>query len=143
MNTFLPLPSFKDSAEVLDRKRLGKQRVEVLQLLKAMTTGRGGWVNHPAAKMWRGYIDALVAYGLAICKEWIDRGYKDTVREQILAYRTVDYEPSQDNVPMPPWLGRAEFHASHRGNLLRKEPNHYGEFGWADSPLLPYEWPRA
>lgn len=42
---------------------------------------------------------------------------------------------------MPPWLGRESFHASHRANLLRKDADWYSSFGWADSPLLPYEWP--
>lgn len=34
MNTFLPSPDFKRSAEILDDKRLGKQRVEAMQILK-------------------------------------------------------------------------------------------------------------
>ena len=34
MQTFLPYPDFARSAAVLDRQRLGKQRVEVLQILK-------------------------------------------------------------------------------------------------------------
>ena len=33
MQTFLPYADFAQSAKVLDMKRLGKQRVEVLQLL--------------------------------------------------------------------------------------------------------------
>ena len=35
MQTFLPYPDFHESAKVLDMKRLGKQRVEVLQLLNS------------------------------------------------------------------------------------------------------------
>lgn len=49
MQTFLPYPSFAESARVLDRQRLGKQRVEVLQLLRALTGQTKGWANHPAA----------------------------------------------------------------------------------------------
>ena len=37
MQTFLPYPAFDLSAQVLDRQRLGKQRVETLQVLKALT----------------------------------------------------------------------------------------------------------
>jgi len=37
MQTFLPYPDFKRSAQVLDRQRLGKQRVENLQLMTALT----------------------------------------------------------------------------------------------------------
>lgn len=62
MQTFLPYPDFEQSAKCLDMRRLGKQRVEVLQLLTAMTTGPEKkvklgnseivrvtpWYNHPA-----------------------------------------------------------------------------------------------
>jgi hypothetical protein len=43
--------------------------------------------------------------------------------------------------PMPPWWGDPAFHASHRSNLLRKDPVWYGQFGWAEPPDLPYVWP--
>ena len=33
MNTFLPHADFSKSAKILDKKRLGKQRVEVKQLV--------------------------------------------------------------------------------------------------------------
>ncbi|WP_407659745.1 pyrimidine dimer DNA glycosylase/endonuclease V, partial [Kineococcus indalonis] len=35
MQTFLPYPGFARSAAVLDAPRLGKQRVETLQVLRA------------------------------------------------------------------------------------------------------------
>ena len=43
MQTFLPFQDFAASAKVLDMKRLGKQRVETLQVLKAITTTDYGW----------------------------------------------------------------------------------------------------
>jgi hypothetical protein len=36
VQTFLPYPDFERTAEVLDDRRLGKQRVEVLQILNAI-----------------------------------------------------------------------------------------------------------
>ena len=36
MQTFLPYPDFQLSAECLDYKRLGKQRLEAFQLLVAL-----------------------------------------------------------------------------------------------------------
>lgn len=48
MQTFLPFPSFIESARVLDNKRLCKQRVECLQILKALHDPSYGWQNHPA-----------------------------------------------------------------------------------------------
>jgi len=134
MQTFLPHTSFDESAKVLDRQRLGKQRVEVLQLLRALNGETTGWRNHPACVMWRGYEVALANYGLAICKEWIRRGYKDTCFDKIFKY-------NNRIVSLPPWIGDNGFHASHRSNLLRKDPIHYGQFGWSEPNDLPYIWP--
>ncbi|MFP3464126.1 pyrimidine dimer DNA glycosylase/endonuclease V [Leifsonia sp. SIMBA_070] len=53
VQTFLPYPSFARSVRVLDRARMGKQRVEALQVLRAITVPGYGWRNHPVAKMWR------------------------------------------------------------------------------------------
>lgn len=44
MQTFLPYPNFAASARVLDNRRLGKQRVECVQILKAIQPGYAtGW----------------------------------------------------------------------------------------------------
>jgi hypothetical protein len=137
MQTFLPYDNFARSAAVLDRQRLGKQRVECLQLLKALTTG-GGWANHPATRMWRGYTDALVAYGTAVCDEWTERGYRDTCRDKILAY---EVGGSAGNYLLPAWWGDPDVHASHRSNLLRKDPVWYGLYDWSEPDTLPYVWP--
>jgi hypothetical protein len=136
MQTFLPYQDFLRSAKVLDRQRLGKQRVEVLQLLRAISDG-GAWSNHPAAKMWRCNTNALVLYGLIMCNEWQTRGYLDTCYDKISEHTT----PGIGCV-MPSWLGDEAFHASHRSNLLRKDPSHYGKFGWSEPPDLPYIWPQ-
>jgi len=135
MQTFLPFADFTASARVLDRQRLGKQRVETLQLLKAITDPEArGWVNHPCAKQWRGHVDALVAYGVAVCDEWVARGYNDTCKAKILAYTTGNYT-------IPQWLGDGDLHASHRGVLLHKNPLHYGQYGWSDRAVESVIWP--
>lgn len=134
MQTFVPLDTFEESAASLDRQRLGKQRVEVLQICKALT-GDGGWGNHPATKMWRGHENGLAAYGVAVCLEWKGRGYKDTCLEKISAF----YEPDPDD--LPGWWGEEALHLSHRSNLVRKMPEHYGLL-WPDVPAdLEYVWP--
>jgi hypothetical protein len=83
MQTFLPYADFNESAKVLDRARLGKQRVEAIQILKTISNG-GGWAKHPAIRMWRNHEESLILYGLAICDEWISRGYKDGCKSQLL-----------------------------------------------------------
>jgi hypothetical protein len=140
MQTFLPYPSFELSAKVLDTKRLGKQRVETKQILTALDYkrigGKYGWQNHPATLMWEGHYDLLACYGAVICMEWRSRGYKDTLLPWFEARhltRSEDFNPS--------WVGDEAFHASHRSNLLRKDPEYYGKFGWAEPPDLPYVWP--
>lgn len=138
MQTFLPYADFAASARALDRQRLGKQRLEALQLLQILrgVGGRTGWRTHPALLMWRGHANALAMYGIAICREWRRRGYKDTLlpRFEALVDRSAGFR-------RPSWFGDPAFHASHRGNLLRKDPVFYGRYGWSESPGLPYVWP--
>lgn len=139
MNTFLPYPDFRESAACLDRARLGKQRSETLQLLKALLGYTTGWRNHPAARMWRGFEAALCVYGITMCEEWSDRGYRDNTALQITVLGAL--HELYDATKMPSWFG-GPIHASHRSNLLRKDPVHYGKFGWSEPPTLPYVWPR-
>lgn len=144
MQTFLPYPDFAESARVLDRQRLGKQRVECLQLLRALLVPGSGWANHPAVKMWRGRERALVAYQNAVCHEWTKvRGYKDKCWEQTaeLAFRNELDPVYVPEIHGPSWLGDPAFHTAHRSNLLRKNPEWYGRFGWTELNDLPYIWP--
>lgn len=140
MQTFLPYPDFQRSAQVLDRQRLGKQRVEAWQILKALLGISKGWVNHSACKMWRGHEVALMEYAFAMCDEWrFARGYKDTMTDRISEMVT-SYDLTQCDDP--PWLGDEAFHLSHRSNLTRKLPGHYSRF-WDVPSDLPYVWPEA
>lgn len=135
MQTFLPYADFKRSAKCLDYKRLGKQRVEAMQIYIMVSGQRteGGWINHPATNMWRGYPEALGLYLNACIDEWVSRGYSNSI-EKI----KIDNEKE---IKMPPWLGDERVHTSHRSNLLRKDAYYYDQFGWAEGPGLPYFWP--
>ena len=64
MQTFLPSDDFALCAMTLDRQRLGKQRVETLQIMQTIAgLSRGkGWINHPATKMWIGHESYLMLY---------------------------------------------------------------------------------
>ena len=145
MQTFLPYPSFSQSAECLDRSRLGKQRVECLQLLnvllgksKVNKNGKRGWENHPATLMWKGHERALVDYAVQMCDEWIRRGYKDTCRDKITS--SVD---TTKPVVYPSWVGDMAFHVAHRSNLIRKMPEHYQKLWPTVTGDLPYVWPAS
>ena len=54
-------------------------------MLRALTVPGYGWRHHPAVLMWKGYEEALVAYGRAVCVEWCRRGKADTCHDKIVA----------------------------------------------------------
>jgi hypothetical protein len=151
VQTFLPYADFERSARALDDRRLGKQRVEALQIVRALTWPTYGWKHHPAVLMWRGCEEALGAYAVAVCEEWRRRGHADTCEAKIcvdLADAGVAVPPRSqaalaDAGALPAWLGDEAFHASHRAALLRKDPAHYGPlFPDTDAELAPV-WPAV
>jgi hypothetical protein len=144
VNTFLVDSNFDKSASMLDRRRLGKQRVEAIQILKANLGMTKGWRNHPAAVMWRGHEFSLGMYGLSVCDRWISYGYKDTCRDQI--YELIGTAVKQATGPMvtdpPMFIYDQNFLDSHRSNLLRKDPAFYSQYEWGINDDLPYFWPK-
>jgi hypothetical protein len=70
MQTFTPHSNFEESLRALDLKRLAKQRVEVVQIVRALTVPGYAWSSHPAVLMWKGYEEALGRYGLTACEVW-------------------------------------------------------------------------
>jgi hypothetical protein len=135
MQTFLAYPALVPSAACLDQLRCGNQRNEVLVILRTLRGEIAAWRNHAAVRMWRGHEQLLVRYGLAVCAEWRRRGFSDVVRHAIAAF----LRPGP--VDIPAWWG-GPIHASHRSNLLRKNPGHYRQFGWTEPDDLPYFWPE-
>ena len=130
MQTFLPYSNFQKTAEVLDWRRLGKQRVEGMQIIKTiLTPEQKGWQNHPIVIMWTPYVQALMVYTNTIINEWIKRGYNNNMELYKIG-----------SIIMPDWLGNKKFHASHRANLLRKDYEYYSKFGWGENPKSPYVW---
>lgn len=132
MQTFLPYADFEQSAAVLDRARLGKQRVECLQLLK------GQWANHSTSKMWRDSEFHLATYAQVVCIEWRRRGYKDTVLDKIA--ELVKSRPLGADFPI--WFGDPDFHLAHQSNLVRKNPEYYRKYFPEVPDNLPYIWPK-
>lgn len=141
MQTFVPLASYTKSAQVLDRMRLGKQRVETLQILKSIHYPQYGWKNHPAVKMWVHCPVGLIQYGLAVCAHWKLLGYNDTCHAKILSIANQFY-PGVDlrSIRYPRWW-RGKIHATHRSKLMQKLPEYYTQFGWNTPDNLEYFWP--
>lgn len=136
MQTFMPEYTFKDSAKVLDTKRLGKQRVEAKQIYLSLTDPDYGWKHHPAVKMWAGCEGSLAMYGYAMCQEWIYRGFDDTLlpwfEDKIHDHTSWAY---------PVWMCDPQFHRSHRSNLMRKDPDWYSRWYAGVPDDIPYFWP--
>lgn len=142
MQTFLPYADFDKTAQVLDRQRLGKQRVETMQIMSAFLRTEGGWINHPATRMWRGYGWALLQYQKAIVAEWLRRGYNDNVCMDRTVEAASKLTPDQFNEGvMPPWLGDERVHQSHRSALRHKRDDLYAEHFPNDPVTLDYVWP--
>jgi hypothetical protein len=187
VNTFVTCTDFKQCAKDLDWRRLGKQRVEAMQILhilqdyvyisyklcikclcgeiltscymKKFSCGFGienymkivrdeykkfpyfyiedkvskkifkvdkktftkdkskrkilsGFINHPAVKMWVCYEKCLKLYINTMIDEWINRGYKNTMKKYEVAVEVADY---------PKWLAEGKVIASHKLSLLKKE----------------------
>lgn len=169
VNTFVISSDFDECARYLDRKRLGKQRVEAYQVLRILlflhrlgehfkhpypggSTGRDivkrsewvkeirtrysneemgltfdgelvpmarafrlGFSSHPIVRMWVGYENALKLYINAMIKEWLNRGYKNTMA-------TYDVP---ENSTKPWWVYTKALINSHKASLHRKLPTHY------------------
>lgn len=55
------------------------------------------------------------------------------------SYRTLALFEQQSDFPY--WLGNYYSRPSHRSNLVRKFPEHYGAYLWSEDASSPYLWP--
>lgn len=149
MQTFLISPVYYETAKILDFRRLGKQRVETFQILQILIAKREypnkkiAWENHPIVHAWRGHEYQLCKYGIEICKEWIRRGYKDTMlpRFELKLTQLLCHCFGKVNLKKPKWFKNKKFFSSHRAALLFKDFNYYKQFNWKEKPKLNYVWP--
>lgn len=148
MQTFLAGQSYSQSAALLDNKRLGKQRVECLQILQIIGRKQGwlpnpenkkGFWNHPAVRMWESNPYALALYTDIICDEWKFRGFQDTVLPKTKVLVKL-MPPAINHRQYPDWYNQ-EFIRSHQSNLIRKDPDFYGPKFPGVPDNLPYIWP--
>jgi hypothetical protein len=149
VQTFLPYAEFERSARSLDPKRLGKQRVECLQVARGLTVPGYGWRHHPAVKMWAGRLESLGRYALTCCEVWVETGRADTCATTLvtdLRAAGVERIRTQPELAragaLPRWLGDPAFHRSHQSSLVRKDPGHYGPLFPGVPDDLPHVWPE-
>ena len=139
MQTFLISENPIETAKILDNKRLGKQRVEAIQIAYALLghTKSNAWKNHPAVLMWKGREWFLIhRYLRAILVNWETRGYKNYKCSQHFDNLFNLTRNFPQNTPY--WFCK-KFFDSHKSNLMRKNSNYYY---WPGIPAdLPYYWP--
>lgn len=150
MQTFLPVPDFKECARILDKKRVWKQVIEAKTILNTLKrcreSGNGNqkfgscplspapWSNHPVTRMWRWHEGLLTIYYNTFLRECInERQIRVKAYSEIILPSTV--------YPLPSWMSDERVYSSHRSNLLRKDPIYYGKFGWKEDDSQKYFWP--
>ena len=89
-----------------------------------------GYSNHPCTRMWYGHINALKYYYNAVLREWIKRGYNNTMKFYELPKVIV----------FPSWFGDEELHLSHRASLCKKDPEYYIPL-FGENKFIDYIWP--
>ncbi|MGY6021991.1 MSMEG_6728 family protein [Streptomyces spinosirectus] len=110
-----------------------------------------GWRRHPAVRMWTGYEEALVRYGLEICRVWREQGHQDSCAATLVAHlaaaRPGTVPRSQPDLAaageLPPWPGDDACHLGHRSALVRKDPDAYAERFPGVPDDLPHVWPAS
>ena len=145
MQIFLPFADFEESCKALDTVRLGKQRVEAFQIWKAATSlAVTGWSNHVCTRMWRDYLPALRHYLIICCRVYGSRKTKkgafcqntkmlQHIEENCLTIREGEI------VTLPPWIGNAQFHDSHKSMLYHKGKQNVVNGLFKENPYVQFE----
>lgn len=157
MQTFMPDFDFRIVAATLDHKRLGKQRVEALQLLQAFNDLANRWRNHPVFRMWYMNRGLLAAYGIAMCNHWAALGYSDncknriidalpcdTLRQFAITYATTGINSLPEMYELPEWMKPRDgynIRSEYRAILLEKNFKHYGKMNWSEDPKPKMQYP--
>jgi hypothetical protein len=170
MQTFLPYADYAQSAAVLDQKRLGKQRVETLQIMQVLLGERlitsdkfyrkdgriqriprdkAKWTREPlTSKGWRNHPAVTMWRGheLELLR------YQEAICNEWTSrgYKDTCLEKTRELVAPhleklsegePSWLGDDKFHLGHKSNLKRKNEEFYSTVWPKIASDLPYEWP--
>jgi hypothetical protein len=147
MMTHLPIESFLQTATILRDKELYSSRTDAYKVMEALLGIDRRWVHNPVTVMWQGYEFHLGQYALTVCAEWKVRHGADTLYDRFV--RLIEDAMGEgvitpaDNADRPWWLGHDGFHLSHRSNLIRIAPEHYGKIWPGVSGDLPYVMPTS
>jgi len=140
MQTFLPSSNAITVARWLDNKRLNKQILECYQILNVLSgkSKTGGWRNHPAVLMWKGYERGLWQYVQAMIREAKDRGIRTENNEANLNNLKIQCWDTWGSNPPEFWNDTNKIMrltTTHKANLFDKDPIYYAKFGYAKHSL--------
>ena len=148
--TWLPLPDFRQSLEILHPMDLNFQRYNILEIIETLHQVEESNVpppyhiedldlDSPPVKMWRGYELQLCEYGLQTC-EHMSVSNDDIVFRALIKHMTWAEGESAD-FGKPDWFGDVDFHISHQAALVRFRPTYYKEKFFAVDTNMPVVWP--
>jgi hypothetical protein len=140
MQTFLPQSNYSISARILDNKRLNKQILEGYQILNVLSgkSKTGGWRNHPAVLMWKGFERGLWDYVQAMIAEAKSRGIKTENNEANLNnLKDICWDDWGNTIPdyFQDENKLIRIVTTHRANLFKKDPLLYAPFQYAVTSL--------
>jgi hypothetical protein len=136
MQTFLPSADIANSAMLLDNKRLNKQILEGYQILNVLSgqSPTGGWRNHPAVLMWKGFERGLWDYVQIMIREARQRGIRTENNEANLNRLKDKCWDIWGNDRPSFWYDNSRLMrvtTTHKANLFDKDPIYYAKFAYA------------
>lgn len=149
VNIFVIDPNIYKTMEVLDYRRLGKQRLEAKQIINTLESSSDGWKNHPALLSWKDHIEPLKAYYNICVQEWVNRGYKNTMELYEIdesKFHALEYHDGKfsepDKYSYPKFVSFEPFIFSHQASLKRKDSIFYKDLIPPEEYLSRgYLWP--
>lgn len=140
MQTFLPSSNAITTARWLDSKRLNKQILECYQILNVLSgkSPTGGWRNHPAVLMWKGYERGLWQYVQAMIREARERGIRTENNEANLNRLKDQCWEDWGQTPPSFWNDTNKLMrvtTTHKASLFDKDPMYYAKFSYAKYSL--------
>lgn len=140
MQTFLPSSNPVTTARWLDSKRLNKQILECYQILNVLSgkSPTGGWRNHPAVLMWKGYERGLWQYVQAMIREARERGIRTENNEANLNRLKEQCWDDWGQTQPSFWTDTNKLMrvtTTHKASLFDKDPMYYSSFGYAKHSL--------
>lgn len=150
--TYLPLQNFLETFQHMSDYDVGRQMHEAgITLDYIVGLGHEKLSDrYPVTRMWKGYPSALAFYHSMAIREHVMRGgrplrvaaydFYHEFRIETLHYAHRKLVPVTE-IEYPPWLGDEQLHASHRGALFRRNPEHYLQ--WMEDKDLPLFWPEG